>query len=256
MVSYTSDGEPDPASGTITLSSRDGSVTVTQDVGTLDPGAWRAGSTQQYVRTGFAGTGVSSTTSTTLEERQGQYVQSTQSVDALEAVDGHLGTPTLGVNRNGLEAAGSRARITPGSNTDYQYRRGQHYRPEQIISGLDPLQGKMAAFIPSAYFRQVNGIVLNEDGERIEDARWIVAQDGLPTASPVDDDGTFTIQMLRVAYKNFVLLAESPDEGVDYVWYEYADHEIPSNVEDDVVLYFEEKRPTGGLSVGPGVHFG
>jgi hypothetical protein len=128
-------------------------------------------------------------------------------------------------------------------------------RPSYDRDGLHVgIQEPIAAYIPSAYFRSVKGTVVNEKGEPIEKARWLVAQDGLPTAAPVENS-QFAIYLLRSAYQDFVLIAESEEPGVDYVWYQYVETVVDTG-DNDVQLVFEEKKPTSGLNGDIGVHLG
>ncbi|OAQ52115.1 hypothetical protein HTG_14120 [Natrinema mahii] len=81
-----------------------------------------------------------------------------------------------------------------------------------------------------------------------------MAMGDLPTVGPVSDDGTFTVYTLRSNYDDFVLVANSGREGVDYTWYTPVDVEIGPS-ENDVVLVFEPRKLTG-LYAGPGTEMG
>ncbi|ELZ12852.1 hypothetical protein C478_08003 [Natrinema thermotolerans DSM 11552] len=118
------------------------------------------------------------------------------------------------------------------------------------------MESPTAAYIPSAYFRLVDGVAINPEGERITNAKWVIAQDGLPTAGEVDDNGEFKINLLRNEYENFALLVEAEDySGLDYVWYQYRRTVIDST-RAEVVLVFEESEVTNGLDASVGVKMG
>ncbi|MGQ3412035.1 hypothetical protein ACT4ML_07195 [Natrinema sp. LN54] len=113
-----------------------------------------------------------------------------------------------------------------------------------------------AAYIPSAYFRRVRGVAINPKGERITTGKWVIAQDGLPTAGKVDDNGEFEINLLRSEYEDFALLVEAEDySGLDYVWYQYR-RTVVDSTRAEVVLVFEESEVSNGLAGDIGVHMG
>ncbi|WMT10394.1 hypothetical protein NP511_22795 (plasmid) [Natrinema thermotolerans] len=81
-----------------------------------------------------------------------------------------------------------------------------------------------------------------------------MAMGDLPTVAPVANDGTFTIYTLRSSYDDFVLVASSGRQGVDYTWYTPVDVEIGPS-ENDVVLVFEP-RELKGLYAGQATQMG
>ncbi|WP_228370993.1 MULTISPECIES: hypothetical protein [unclassified Natrinema] len=108
--------------------------------------------------------------------------------------------------------------------------------------------------IPGSYFRSLRGIAIDTDGNPLGNAKYIMSMGDLPTVGPVADDGTFTVYTLRSNYDDFVLVANSGREGVDYTWYTPVDVEIGPS-ENDVVLVFEPRKLTG-LYAGPGTEMG
>ncbi|QCS43418.1 hypothetical protein [Natrinema versiforme] len=176
------------------------------------------------------------------------------------------------VDRGGVTVEGAAA------TTDHnlEHRLGQFVTPVQDVEGVQPegvaaasksssttfdgvaggIESPTAAYIPSAYFRRVQGVAINPKGERITNGKWVIAQDGLPTAGKVDDNGEFQINLLRNEYENFALLVEAEDySGLDYVWYQYRRTVIDST-RAEVVLVFEESQVTNGLASDVGVHLG
>ncbi|OLZ39864.1 hypothetical protein A6E15_02195 [Natrinema saccharevitans] len=113
---------------------------------------------------------------------------------------------------------------------------------------------EQTTLIPGSYFRSLRGIAIDTDGNPLGDAKYIMAMGDLPTVGPVADDGTFTVYTLRSNYDDFVLVANSGREGVDYTWYTPVDVEIGPS-ENDVVLVFEPRKLTG-LYAGPGTEMG
>jgi len=164
------------------------------------------------------------------------------------------------------------------STTDHvlNHRPGQYVIPVQDVEGVQPenvatastsssnafggvsagMESPTAAYIPSAYFRRVRGVAINPKGERITNGKWVIAQDGLPTAGKVDENGEFQINLLRSEYEDFALLVEAEDySGLDYVWYQYR-RTVVDSTRAEIVLVFEESEVTNGLAGDIGVHLG
>ena len=111
-----------------------------------------------------------------------------------------------------------------------------------------------ASFIPTAFFRRLSGSVVDQNGEPITSAERIFATENLPTGGTVNEDGTFQMYVLNQTYSEFLLVAPSGRDGVDYSWYRYDDDPIPPG-ENDVTLAFKEHE-IKGLYVGAGTDFG
>jgi len=111
-----------------------------------------------------------------------------------------------------------------------------------------------ASFIPTAFFRRLTGSVVDQNGESITSAERIYATENLPTGGTVNEDGTFQMHVLNQTYTEFLLVAPSGRDGVDYSWYSYDDDPIPPG-ENDVTLAFKEHE-IKGLYVGAGTDFG
>lgn len=183
----------------------------------------------------------------------------------------------VSLSTRSVVARGGTAIEGQAATTDHnlEHRVGQYVRPDHDIGGIEPeatatasksdndfsgvsagMESPTAAYIPSAYFRLVDGVAINPEGERITNAKWVIAQDGLPTAGEVDDNGEFKINLLRNEYENFALLVEAEDySGLDYVWYQYRRTVIDST-RAEVVLVFEESEVTNGLDASVGVKMG
>lgn len=123
-----------------------------------------------------------------------------------------------------------------------------------------------AAVVPTAYFRRVEGMVYNKDGQTITNGIYLIALDNFAVAGTVDDDGSFEIYLLKQQYENFILVADAgtksgQDKQYDYVWYEVAGNpEIPVG-DSYVELEFDtatpkQGRPNVGLSLVSEVKFG
>jgi len=111
-----------------------------------------------------------------------------------------------------------------------------------------------ASFIPTAFFRRLSGSVVDQNGEPITSAERIYATENLPTGGTVNEDGTFQMYVLNQTYSEFLLVAPSGRDGVDYSWYRYGGDPIPPG-ENDVTLAFKEQE-IKGLYVGAGTDFG
>ncbi|WP_455448613.1 hypothetical protein [Natrinema thermotolerans] len=185
--------------------------------------------------------------------------------------EGDGGPTRAAIARTGLAGEG----VVATSDYSFAYLLGRYNDPVQSVDGVNPdgvalgstarasrqavpagIESPTAAYIPSAYFRLVDGVAINPKGERITDAKWIIAQDGLPTAGKVDDNGEFEINLLRNEYENFALLVEAEDySGLDYVWYQYR-RTVVDSTRAEVVLVFEESEVTNGLNASVGVKMG
>lgn len=113
----------------------------------------------------------------------------------------------------------------------------------------------LGALIPMSFFRRVSGLVLDEDGEPILDAVFLVAISDFSTVGRVDSKtGRYNIILLRQVYDEFVLVVESGQSGVDYVWFESVDATI-DQTETEEDLHFE-RRTISGLESGAAASFG
>jgi len=154
------------------------------------------------------------------------------------------------VNREGF--GGSALALVDGSPPQYL---GQYLEGEQRITGLDPTSGEGGSFIPQAYFRRLQGVVVDEEGEPITAADLIYTRDNLPTGGPVDENGRFVINTLRQTYREFVLIADSGRSNVDYGWYQPVDVEVGPQ-ENNVVLTFNTEKISGMVAGGTGTGMG
>ena len=122
------------------------------------------------------------------------------------------------------------------------------------VTGVEADNAFAASFIPTAFFRRLSGSVVDQNGEPITSAERIYATENLPTGGTVNEDGTFQMYVLNQTYTEFLLVAPSGRDGVDYSWYRYDDDPIPPG-ENDVTLAFKEHE-IKGLYVGAGTDFG
>jgi hypothetical protein len=124
---------------------------------------------------------------------------------------------------------------------------------EEIMRGV---------LLPIGDFRLVTGRVVDSQGAPIERATLLVANQWLPTAGPVAEDGSFEIRLLRSEYTDFRLLGDTdPDkEGFDLVWFLDEAVTVSSAETEDVELAFDLQDPLGGgagtIFGGVGAHFG
>jgi hypothetical protein len=122
------------------------------------------------------------------------------------------------------------------------------------VTGVEADNAFAASFIPTAFFRRLSGSVVDQNGEPITSAERIFATENLPTGGTVNEDGTFQMYVLNQTYTEFLLVAPSGRDGVDYSWYRYDGDPIPPG-ENDVTLAFKEHE-IKGLYVGAGTDFG
>jgi hypothetical protein len=122
------------------------------------------------------------------------------------------------------------------------------------VTGVEADNAFAASFIPTAFFRRLTGSVVDQNGEPITSAERIYATEALPTGGTVNEDGTFQMYVLNQTYTEFLLVAPSGRDGVDYSWYRYDGDPIPPG-ENDVTLAFKEHE-IKGLYVGAGTDFG
>ena len=94
------------------------------------------------------------------------------------------------------------------------------------------------AFIPLKFFHEVTGRAVDPDGNPITEARFIATADNLGTVGSVDDEGYFSIYLLRVPYQTFFIGVQETEE-VDLVWYRQAEGQRISGRTDDQDLVFE-----------------
>lgn len=113
------------------------------------------------------------------------------------------------------------------------------------------------SIIPLTYFHRVQGYALNESGEPITDASWLVGADAMPVAGKVDSEGQYDIHLLNQRYSDFFLVVEEEDTP-DLTWYAPAENPTVEPGDDWVNLVFTEERVeiSGGLVASPGVHLG
>ena len=123
----------------------------------------------------------------------------------------------------------------------------------------DAVQVYLGTYIPMGAFRSVYGTVVNEEGDPIKNAEWLLSVDGLPIAGPVDAEGNFSIFLLRTSYSNFRLLVRRADiAGLDYVWYEPVPQVLRTGDQNVELVFREADIPSEnrGLMVGRGVSLG
>lgn len=154
--------------------------------------------------------------STTIDRLQGRY---TQVVNGLQP-QAEVGAPT-------------RATVT---------RTAQ--RPAVTVE-----DGGSGAHIPTAYFRTVYGQCVDEEGKPLSNAKYLIALDGLPTAAPVDDSGKFGINILKNKYSEFVLVASSGRDSVDYTWYSPLETVVEPG-DNYVTLVFRTEELKGMMAGG------
>lgn len=124
--------------------------------------------------------------------------------------------------------------------------------------GVGEHKNPAGTYLPSAYFRRIEGTVVDTNGDAIETAGWVVAADSMPQAAPVDPDGTFELFLLRQRYENFLLMVPNPRPGPDVV-FRSPEGVAVSILDETVELTFRRERIPGGstgLSVGSGVDIG
>jgi len=117
-----------------------------------------------------------------------------------------------------------------------------------------PVESIIGTLIPTAFFRQLRGTVVDEDGDPITDAEWIYSREKLPTGGRVDADGTFSLYTLKQSYSDFILIGSSGRKTVDYTWYQPVDTEVTAT-ENDVELVFRTGK-LKGLFGGIGADLG
>lgn len=118
----------------------------------------------------------------------------------------------------------------------------------------------VAALIPTTFFHQLRGTAVDEEGDPITNARWLVAADVMPQAAPVDENGEYAIWLLRQDYRSFFLTVYDPDRP-DMVWYEATETvALATDDEKDIVFQAEEAGEVPdqarGLMAGHGVSMG
>ncbi|AAY24959.1 head protein [Haloarcula hispanica virus SH1] len=100
------------------------------------------------------------------------------------------------------------------------------------------------AYIPLKFFHEVTGRVYDTEGEPIKNARFIATPDNLGTVGSVDEDGYYSIYLLRVPYQTF-LLGVPAKGGYDLVWYRSSEGQRIAGDQDDIDLTFvPESIPT------------
>lgn len=197
------------------------------------------GTTTTATRTGMGRVG-SATGSTSVHARTGFGLSGESFYPADDAFPERLGFGT----KTSQSIGGMQAELGDGFGSTQTNQR----------AGLaDDGQGS-GIFIPSAWFRRVEGQVVDIEGNPITRAKYLHAIDKFNTSAEVDDNGEFTIRLLKRAYNQFMLTAESDRKGVDYAWYEPKDTYV-GNDEDNVTLVFEINEITGNYA-GDGVDMG
>jgi len=177
----------------------------------------------------------------------------TQVVNGLQpdAVAG-LGTPTIGTERPGVHGD----TVAAGSASTGLLDVG--LSPTQVVNGLQPQRSNgLGALIPTAFFRQVTGSVLDENGNPIEGALYLAALGIFPTLGNVDPDtGAYNIYLLRQTYRDLVLLQKAPNgKPYDFVRYELAENPDLDIQVREADLYFDTTLPKP-VQAGSGMKFG
>lgn len=249
---------------------------VAPDTPTLDPEAMRetailAETTIGTARSGFTSEGGFAVHHTDLETaRQGSGLSPDapevvgMAEHVIESVEPALRPDDY--TRQALEV-NSHDEGTAATTDTITYRVGQFNQPVQTTADFDPGGAEMGAILPTAYLRRVTGTCYDEEGERITNARYIVALDHLAVAGFVDDNGEYDIYLLRQMYEHFVLVAESQEQGVDYAWYLAEDTQVGAGTDEADLVFARREvdelegieknvldRP--GLFVGGGVRMG
>jgi len=106
---------------------------------------------------------------------------------------------------------------------------------------------------PASYFEAATGRAVNTDGEEISDAEWIIADGPFPIAERVDD-AMFQMKLLRVVYDNFYLVVDSPEDALDYTFFQSNNASADPGDRKDMVIEFEEAFPGSGLDLSPGIN--
>jgi hypothetical protein len=153
-------------------------------------------------------------------------------------------------------AHGVNGRATPATALD-----GPSVQPDAttLVELDETMRGVL---LPIGDFRLVTGRVVDPQGAPIERAHLLVANQWLPTAGPVEADGTFEIRLLRSEYTEFRLLGDpNPDgDGFDLVWFLDEAVTVTSAETEDVELAFDLQDPeiggTGSIFGGVGAKFG
>lgn len=139
---------------------------------------------------------------------------------------------------------------------------GENLSPSQHVSGMQPLSlGDTAVILPTAYLRKIRGEVVNTDGNRVTDAKYIVSLDNFGIVGRVYENGTFDMYLLNRTYESFMLVVEEGSgKNMDVVHYEALDGQEVDIYTDYATLVFDTentiaKKP-GGLSMADGISLG
>ncbi|AGC65554.1 head protein [Haloarcula hispanica virus PH1] len=120
------------------------------------------------------------------------------------------------------------------------------YQSEYVGHGVGSMETYIYswAYIPLKFFHEVTGRVYDTEGEPIKNAQFIATPDNLGTVGSVDEDGYYSIYLLRVPYQTF-LLGVPAKGGYDLVWYRTEDGQRIGGDQDDIDLVFvPESIPT------------
>jgi hypothetical protein len=117
---------------------------------------------------------------------------------------------------------------------------------------VDPIE---ALVVPGSFFEAADGKVVDQNGDRIEEAEWLIARGSFSSATKVNN-GYFTIQLLRVTYDEFLLTADSGKDDVDYVWFQSTDVRAEPGDRNNLVIEFERAEISGstGFEIGLGIN--
>jgi len=119
-------------------------------------------------------------------------------------------------------------------------------------SGVSVNKEQTGVLVPGSYFESATGRVLNINREEITDAEWIIADGPFPIAREVND-ARFQMQLLRVVYDNFYLVVDSPEERLDYTFFQSNNVSAEPGNRTNMTIEFEEAFPGSGVDLSPGI---
>jgi len=134
---------------------------------------------------------------------------------------------------------------------DLFYRDRARRLPLPEVDGLNRRLDK-GPVIPAA-FRRVIVNVVDQDGDPLEEAIWILSAGAFPTAARVVD-GTAFMWLLSIEYTTFQVLGLSGRKGVNYVWYQAQEGNIAPTDREATLVF--EKKELKGFDAGQGVNMG
>ncbi|MFA9418454.1 hypothetical protein [Natrinema sp. HArc-T2] len=117
--------------------------------------------------------------------------------------------------------------------------------------------------IPGA-FRGVEVVVVDPDGEPLENVDWVMSAGVFPTAAPVDDSGRATLPLLQTSYTEFQGIAEREGRprNVKYSWFNPATDgdgnrlQEPISPRDETGIIVLDPVEIKGMYAGKGVDMG